>query len=398
MTNPPDRQHIVLAGAGHAHLHTIKRLDTFLDHGVDVTVISPGRFWYSGLATGMLGGLYPPELDQVDIGEMVHAAGGSFINGELQSIDHTAHAITLYDGTCLPFDILSINVGSACRSIPGENERCYSVKPIEELARLRHDLELVFANPKAAPAVISVAGGGVTAFEIAGNIRALADRHGSPCNITILCGSPQPLLELPDGAAHRVMSNFISRDIHIETGSRVRKIHEHHAELVDGRRFRFDYFVNATGLIPNTFRMDLELALDASGGICIDKTLRASGHTNIFAVGDCASLEGHTLPKIGVYAIRQAPVLFDNIVAQLDRTPTRQFTPQRQFLSIVTLGDGNALATRGSRWWFGRLAFLLKDWIDRRFLRSIRSRRSARKGRTRYGKSDSRRHRGLWHL
>ena len=322
----------------------------------------------------MLGGLYPPELDQVDIGEMVHTGGGSFITGELRSIDHATRTITLDDGTSLLFDVLSISVGSMCRPIPGENERCYSVKPIERLAGLRHDLELDFTHTRATPAVIAVAGGGVTAFEIAGNIRALADRHDSPCNITILCGSQQPLRDLPDGAAHRVLNNFLDRGIHIETDSKVRKICGRHATLSDGRRFRFDYFVNATGLIPNTSGIDLQLSLDSSGGIRVDDTLRALGFANVFAVGDCASFESRPLPKIGVFAIRQAPVLFHNIKALLERAVLRRFAPQRKFLSIVTLGDGNGLATRGSHWWYGRSAFLLKDWIDRRFLKSVRSR------------------------
>jgi selenide,water dikinase len=39
----------------------------------------------------------------------------------------------------------------------------------------------------------------------------------------------------------------------------------------------------------------------------------------------------------------------------------------------MNLGDGSAVAIRGRYWWHGRLAFQLKDWLDRRFLDSYRN-------------------------
>lgn len=45
------------------------------------------------------------------------------------------------------------------------------------------------------------------------------------------------------------------------------------------------------------------------------------------------------------------------------------FKPQRRFLLILNLGGGTGLATWGRFHWNGRLAFRLKDRIDRAFLR-----------------------------
>ena len=36
------------------------------DRGYEFVLIAPGDFWYSGLATGMLGGRYPPSLDRIE--------------------------------------------------------------------------------------------------------------------------------------------------------------------------------------------------------------------------------------------------------------------------------------------------------------------------------------------
>jgi hypothetical protein len=60
----------ILVGAGHAHLLAAKRASEFTRRGYELVVISPGAFWYSGLATGMLGGIYPPIMDRIAQGDM----------------------------------------------------------------------------------------------------------------------------------------------------------------------------------------------------------------------------------------------------------------------------------------------------------------------------------------
>ena len=85
------------------------------------------------------------------------------------------------------------------------------------------------------------------------------------------------------------------------------------------------------------------------------------------------SFEEGALPRVGVYAIRQAPILFENLLAAAGTGSVRTFTPQKKYLLILNLGGGIGLAVRGRRWWYGRLAFRLKDWIDRRFLREYQA-------------------------
>jgi hypothetical protein len=57
----------VLLGAGHAHLFTLKRAAAFVRRGFELVLVAPEAFWYSGLATGVLAGIYPPELDQTRV-------------------------------------------------------------------------------------------------------------------------------------------------------------------------------------------------------------------------------------------------------------------------------------------------------------------------------------------
>jgi hypothetical protein len=47
------------------------------------------------------------------------------------------------------------------------------------------------------------------------------------------------------------------------------------------------------------------------------------------------------------------------------------FKPQRTFLLIFNMGDGKGVFWRENWVWEGRLAFLLKDYIDRSFMRTF---------------------------
>ncbi|HEU5039409.1 MAG TPA: hypothetical protein VFT84_01230 [Gemmatimonadales bacterium] len=93
-------------------------------------------------------------------------------------------------------------------------------------------------------------------------------------------------------------------------------------------------------------------------------------HPSVFASGDAAALEGHPdLAKAGVYAVRQGPVLRDNLLAALGgRRPRRRFRPQRRFLALLNTGDGRAILSYGDIAATGGWAMALKDRIDRRFM------------------------------
>ncbi len=94
------------------------------------------------------------------------------------------------------------------------------------------------------------------------------------------------------------------------------------------------------------------------------------GHDEFFAVGDCAAwTAGPGLAKAGVYAVRQGPVLAHNLIARIRGERLRAYRPQRDFLSLLNLGDGGAIGTKWGVSVEGRAVFALKDWIDRRFVR-----------------------------
>lgn len=139
----------------------------------------------------------------------------------------------------------------------------------------------------------------------------------------------------------------------------------------DGTPIGFDVLVDAGGLRPARLIRSSGLQTNDEGALLVDDHLRSIADPDVFGGGDCVAMQGRPLPKIGVYAVRQAPVLAHNLIATLEGKPLHRFVPQRRYLLILNLGDGTGLATWGCFYWHGRLAFRLKDYIDRRFLASF---------------------------
>ncbi|HSG21556.1 MAG TPA: selenide, water dikinase SelD, partial [Azonexus sp.] len=113
------------------------------------------------------------------------------------------------------------------------------------------------------------------------------------------------------------------------------------------------------------------LALDEKGFIRVRDTLQSETDPLIFAAGDCAALIDHPLEKAGVFAVRMAKPLTENLRRTIMRQPLLSYRPQQRWLALVSTGDRHAIASRGEFYARGDLVWRWKDWIDRRFMRKF---------------------------
>ncbi len=365
---------VVLVGAGHAHLYVAARAERFRRRGLRLVLVEPGLFWYSGLATGMVGGLYEPARDSLDPEPLVRRAGGGFLRDRLVGLD--GRRARLASGRTLEYAALSLNIGSdvATHGLPGA-EHALPVKPIEGLVRLREDLERLAGAAEDGPgpagpasASILVIGAGASGCEVAANVAALARRLGLAARVA-LAAADQRLLPAHPASAARALRRALDRaGVETRLGAKIVELGSGWARTAGGERLAADILVLATGLVPPALIRRLGLPVGPDGGLRVDASLRAVGRDRLFGAGDCIFFEPRPLPKLGVFAVRQAPVLLANLVAAAEGRRLKSYRPQPVHLSILNLGDGTALATWGPGWWLGRASLRLKEWLDFRFL------------------------------
>jgi NADH dehydrogenase FAD-containing subunit len=276
--------------------------------------------------------------------------------------------LVLGTGEQLVYDVLSLDVGSEVPSdrVRGAAEYAVLPKPIERLHELRARLEAGFAERRVVR--VSVVGGGPTGSELAAAVLALARRSGGRLALTLVGGAACLLPRLPAAAGAWLAANLRRRGAEVRLGARAVTVEPATVRLDDGTSLDSDVTILATGLRPPALLAEAGLPCDADGAMIVDRSLRCPTYPEIFGAGDCVAFAARALPRVGVYAVRQAPVLLQNLVAALGGAPLADFEPQRRYLLVLNLGDGTGLAVRGRQWWYGRGAFRVKDWIDRRWL------------------------------
>ena len=362
------RERVLLVGAGHPHLHVVTRAAALRAGGVDLVVLAPVDFHYSGLATAVATGALSPEAARIDVAALCRQHEVEHRVGRFASIDAAQRTVATEDGGELAYDRVSFNLGSVVA--PGGihlDPDVAAVKPFDRLSAFARRLDALdaAATPQH-PVRISIVGGGPSGLELAGHLSARLRTRGL---IQLLERDERPGAGLPVGARRRAVRRLVERNVEVRVRSRVEQVEADHL-VVNGHRQDHDLAVIATGLsAPPTV---VTAGLGDARGIPVRATLQHVDHDEVYAVGDAAYFTPGPLPRLGVYGVRQGPVLVASLLAARSGAPLPRFEPQREALRIVDLGAGRALAARG-RWWAeGRGPLLLKRRIDERWLARYR--------------------------
>jgi len=164
------------------------------------------------------------------------------------------------------------------------------------------------------------------------------------------------------------LASLAERGIRVLEGVRAQAIEDRRVVLSDDDELECDLTFLAVGVQPSSIFADSDLAVGTDGGMLVDDTLRSLSSPELFGGGDCICLQSRPLPKVGVYAVRQNPILYNNLMAALEDEAMCHFVPQKMYMLILNLGNGRGILQRGRLVLDGRWPFLLKDWIDRRFM------------------------------
>jgi len=363
---------LVIVGAGHAHLTILKNLQEFKNAGHNVTVVSSSALhYYSGMGPGMLSGIYRPEDIRFNVEKMSRDRGADFIEDKVVRIDPQQKEIDLQSGRTLAYDVMSVNTGSF---VPVEAARVSDdtvipVKPIENLLDARRK---IIAALKNRDLKITIVGGGPTGVEVAGNLWRLVRDVSGQCRITLIAGS-RLLDQFKAGVRKRVFNSLIHRSVRVVEDIRVTGIKDGAVVLSDGSTVASDIVFMAVGVRPSPLFEDSGMPVGPDGGMLVNQYLQSVAFPEVFGGGDCISFEPEPLAKVGVYAVRQNPILLNNLLCFLKDSALTPFHPQKAVLLAFNMGDGTAVVQWHSLVWGGGLGFALKNYIDKAFMKKFQS-------------------------
>ena len=356
---------LVLVGGGHSHVQVLRRLLMKPLTGIRVTVVvDRPEAVYSGMVPGVVAGAYARHEVTLDVRPLARRSGCRVLHAACTGIDPGARRLHLEGRPDLSFDLCSINVGSqvASLTVPGAAEHAVPTRPI---GRFVARMEAALANRSVRDVV--VVGSGAAGVELAFCIDARLRKAGLTPRVTLVGASPHPLPRRGPRAEKAVRAAAAQRGITLIDGVRVEAVSASTVTLTGGTTLPADHVLWVTGAAPASWLSSLPT--DPRGFVQVDDTLQVTGHEGIFAVGDCAVIASWPeIPKAGVYAVRQGPVLADNLAALGEGRPLRRYRPQRDFLTLLDLGDGTAIGLRNGLAWRGRGTRRLKERIDRAFM------------------------------
>lgn len=369
----PGLKHLVLLGAGHAHVHVLQGLAKNRPADLDITVIAPyPRQLYSGMVPGFVAGHYALEECVIPLDGLLAGCGARYLQGSGVAIDADGRTVTLASGQVIAWDWLSLNTGPVMdrdaieSAMPGAREHALFVRPIETFGALWPRLA---ALAQSRPIELAVIGAGAAGLELAMAAAHALRGAGYPAgsHVTLLTGGPPPASGYSPALQGRVLLALERQQVTVVQEACV-GMSAGELLLAGGARLACDAPVLAVGAQAPGWLAGSGLALDESGFVAVNRCQQSTSHDRVFAVGDVASRIDAPHPRSGVYAVRAGPPLLANLQAAVRGQPLKTYQPPARTLNLIACGEPYAIAAWGSLHVEGRWVWRLKDRIDRGFV------------------------------
>ena len=358
---------LVLIGAGHANIQVLKKLCMYKYSGLHTILISDGiDAIYSGMTPGFIQKQYTREEISINLQRLCLNAGVTFINDKVTGLDAENQTITLSRSPKIEYDYLSINCGSISKLSDIEirdSKNTISAKPISSLVE-----KIKFLDERVEKSqlkfAISIIGAGVAAFELA---LSLKQRYQDKALIKIVGSS---ILKEANINNFTRLSLIKSCQNNIEViQSRIKVINIDDLETVDGQKIVSSFNIICSGADTENWLKAANFQLSQSNFLIANQNLLSSSYNNVFLSGDLVDIKNFLRPKSGVMAVRQGEILKENIFLKIQNKPLKKIFPQKNWLYLVTTKKKTAVLNYYFLSFQGRWCWLLKNWIDKKFMK-----------------------------
>jgi NADH dehydrogenase FAD-containing subunit len=208
---------LVLVGAGHAHARVLLELAKRSMANLEVLLISPvAQAPYSGMVPGWLAGHYRWEECCIDFSHLCRRAGASLRMDAVAGIDPQRKELLLASWARIPYDWLSVNIGSTLTAPDSGRLAVLPLRPLAAAHARWHALldKLRPLDAGAAYRVLMVGGGAAGVESVLAAHRRLTQWAPQVALQFVLATQDDTILPgMATGAARKLRQHLASRGI-----------------------------------------------------------------------------------------------------------------------------------------------------------------------------------------
>lgn len=301
-----------------------------------------------------------PETLTAPLHDLLRAIDVEYVQGLADAVDTTTRTVqvVIADGgsKILPYDRLVIASGSRLfrPNIPGLSEFGFSVDQFDDAVALdRHLHDLVNRPATNGRDTVVVAGGGFTGIEAATEIPArLRKILGENTKPRVVIVDRNEAIAPDMGAGPRPIIAEALGKLGVETrlGTGVTSLDKSGVTLSSGEHIQAETVIWAAGMRAAPLTQKIPAERDNLGRLLVDRNLRVSGISDVFATGDAARAhcddDGNYALMSCQHATRMGAFAGHNAAAELLGLPTKSYH-QKAYVTCLDLGEAGALFTRG---------------------------------------------------
>lgn len=355
---------VLLIGGGHAHITALRWLRKHPCPHMEFKLVNPRAYAvYSGMVPGFVAGHFDRSELEVDLNRLCVEAGVEIVHDSIVDFDPVGKIASGDSGRSYAFTHASIDVGivSAPASL-SERKGNLAVKPMS------HFVEAWQQDSADLSQGVAIVGGGLGGVELALAVRHKMNSGDLPHTTPLAIVDRSEILSSNSTSLRHALRKHLNKaGVTIVENTEVRACENGCLILDSGQSLTAQLVLWTAGArAPGWLEKS---GLETRGGFpVVNSCLQSISHPDIFVSGDVASLHKGRIPKAGVYAVRQGPVLMQNLIAKLSGVPLQDYDPQKDYLKLVSLGARAAIAEK-----WGHTIQLpglwgLKTRIDRSFV------------------------------
>lgn len=290
---------IVIIGSGMAG-YTLVREFRKLDSTTPVVMISADdavNYAKPTLSNALVGNKHPDQIGLGNAAKMSEQLNITILaHTTVNHIDCDKHELSLTsqgaEQTIQPYTKLILAVGANPIRLPIEGNAAQDIHVVNCLADYRSFRDNLSLRQEKR---VLLLGAGLIGCEFANDLKTTGH------DVTVVDIAPQPLGRLlPEQTAKAFQAGLESIGIRFALNTTVARIdcqnNDYYVTLADGTELIVDIVLSAIGLRPS-LTLAQAANIQTSRGISVD-TLLQTNQPDIYALGDCAEVDGHLLPYV----------------------------------------------------------------------------------------------------